>query len=116
MCAAELNGDRDRDSASELFGRGRALAAQIEASLTLAKEALAAAARASSRLHLERCVADLERAQMEVRSLDQELAHGHTPEGGEQVSSATNAAGDGADDAQVVPDDSRGRPGNWPAY
>jgi len=35
---------------------------------------------------------------------------------GEQVTSASFAPGDGASDADVVPDDRRDRAGNWPAY
>jgi hypothetical protein len=34
----------------------------------------------------------------------------------EQVTSASFAPGDGASDADVLPEGQRGRPGNWPAY
>jgi hypothetical protein len=113
------NNDLDKPGAAQFL---QGMRAHLEAAITLARQALAAAEpdeRRALQPLFDRCVHELERARADAHSLSASLARGtaSTPgESGEQVSAATFAPGDGANDAEVTPDTGRGKPGNWPAY
>ena len=100
----------------------QSLRSHLEAGITLARQALVAAEpddrRALQQL-FERCMHELEHARADANSLAASLAADTASvreESGEQVSAATFAPGDGANDAEIMPDRARGKPGNWPAY
>lgn len=98
-----------------------AIQAHLEAAISFAREGLAEAERmgyGAVQQPLLRCLTHLARAQAVASAgadMPAEPQLG-SPSHGEEVSSATFAAGDGANDAQVVPDEARGKPGNWPGF
>ena len=100
----------------------QAMHERLEDAVPLAKQALLVAQRSGqseARQFFQKCLADLERAGVDAQRLRASLAvsGGASPaQSGEQVSSASFAPGDGANDAQVTPEEARGKPGNWPAY
>jgi hypothetical protein len=99
--------------------------ANLDSSVAIATQGLAEAQRLGDQTlerFFGRCLECLRDAQDEARALpDPARQNGvhlpapseHAP--GEQVSTATFAAGDGANDAEVIPEEARGKPGNWPA-
>jgi hypothetical protein len=107
--------------AVELGERLQTLRGHLEAVAELARQGLSVALRSqdsSFEQFFRRCAHDLERMGRDSCSLE---ANAGTVAGAqlaptEQVSAATFAPGDGANDAQVTPEAARGKPGNWPAY
>jgi len=107
----------DPSSTPELVELLQAMRGHLDGGLRLAKRGLAAAERAHHR-QLEQffrsCLQELGRA---AESVITALGNGDAvaPADAEQVSSASFAPGDGANDAQVVPEGAYGKAGNWPS-
>jgi len=112
-------GNPERPDAADLL---KDLRAHLDAGIMLAKQGAAAAERnehEAVRQLFQGCVRELEHTSNLVHSLGASLGSGPVAaqlEPGEQVSAASFAPGDGANDAQVTPEEARGKPGNWPAY
>ncbi|HKO53840.1 MAG TPA: hypothetical protein VJV79_39305 [Polyangiaceae bacterium] len=105
----------------ELGERLQAMRAHLEVASALARRGLSAAQRShhdSLEQFFQRCLHDFERGELDARSLNAELESvaSTAPSPREQVSAATFAPGDGANDAQVTPEGARGKPGSWPAF
>jgi hypothetical protein len=112
---------RPKDSgAVELGERLQTMRVHLEAAAVLARQGSSAAERshdASFEQFFRRCVHDFERMELDARQLHAKLEGvGAQLAPSEQVSAASFAPGDGANDAQVTPEAARGKPGNWPAY
>jgi len=96
--------------------------AQLEAGIALARQGVLAAERdggPAARQFFQECMEALEAARADAHALDDSFRTDHAAtatKSGDQVSSASFAAGDGASDAQVTPEEARGKPGTWPAY
>ena len=110
----------DSEASPKLDELRQAVRDHLDASVAAARQGLAVAGttgQAALQSFFERCLATLERAQAEAHS-DMDPAHRSNAEApsGEQVSEATFASGDGANDAQVTPEVGRGKAGNWPSY
>jgi hypothetical protein len=100
----------------------QSMRAQLQAGVALARQGVVAAERdahRAARQFFQKCVEDLEAARAAAHSLGASFATNNATAGtasGEHVSSASFAPGDGANDAQVTPEEAHGKPGNWPAY
>ena len=97
----------------------RGIETHLEAAIASAREGLVEAQRIDNHAIQQAflsCLTHLARAQAFAgSSASLELKEPHAlPH--EQVSTATFAVGDGANDAEVVPEDARGKPGNWPSF
>ncbi|MES1176042.1 MAG: hypothetical protein ABUL62_17100 [Myxococcales bacterium] len=111
----------DSEVLPELVELRRAVRAHLDAGVAIARRGLAVARSAGngeSTQFFDRCLSAMVASQGVARSLDAEPARESSipSESGEEVSSATFASGDGANDAQVTPEEGRGRPGTWPSY
>ena len=97
------------------------LRAHLDSGVRLANQGLALASAteaAALQQFFERCVRALEQQRDDAPSVAAPPRDVSAVEAApsEQVSAATFASGDGADDAQVTPEGARGKAGNWPAY
>jgi hypothetical protein len=110
----------DSANTSDLNERLRTFRAHVQSSIAAATQGLAEAVRVrndSFDSFFRSCLDDLRRVEGKVGAVapSSTAAEGAREQSGEQVSTATFASGDGATD-EIIPEDARGKPGNWPAY
>ena len=114
-----MNPSGDTSTKTDLHELLSAVREHLDAGIVLASQGLVEAERTANEAFeqfFHRCLQGLRRAQADASWLAG--TPGRTRPGGknahEQVSEATFAPGDGANDAQIIPEEARGRPGNWP--
>ena len=119
-CARPMNPSGDRSTKSDLHELLSAVREHLDAGILLASQGLGEAERTANEAFeqfFHRCLQGLRRAQADASWLNG--MPGRNPLGEqvphEQVSEATFAPGDGADDTQLAPEEeAHGKPGNWP--